>query len=116
MTTKLNFGRDIQGYNAFAPQFSDYIVSATLAQSTDTSTTVPSDSNCYIAVFEPSAGATIYVAVNETAQVPAGASFSQTTSECNPAARQVYAGDVLHFITPDIGSSINVAFYSNSTG
>jgi hypothetical protein len=116
MTTALNFGSDVKGSNAYAPRFSNSKWSATLAATTDTTLTVPSDKASYIAVFEPSPGATIYVANGATAAAPAGASFASTTSECNPAAREVSAGDVLHFFTPDTGSTMTVVFYSNSAG
>ena len=43
MTTKLNFGRDIQGYNSYAPQPSTNMYSATLAAGGNATITLPTN-------------------------------------------------------------------------
>lgn len=124
MTTKFNMTRDINGYNAFGVVSSDTKYSATLAINTDTSLTVPSsmglggngfyNSTRWLAIFNFTPGAAVWVANNATAAVPAGAPFASTTSELNPAAREVKGGDVLHFICGSAGVSVSVVFYSLS--
>jgi hypothetical protein len=121
-TTPFLLVRDINGYNGFGLPFSNKIFSATLAQNTDKTVVVPLDgpqgatsatyTNRYIAIFEYEVGANVYVALNHTAADPAGSSFAATTSELNPAARQVSAGDTLHFLTPDTSANVTVVFYA----
>ena len=123
MTTKFSMVRDINGYNGFGLQFSDTKYSALIAEATDTSLTVPTGTTIgsghstntlrLLAIFSYEPGASVWVALNGTAAVPAGAAFASTTSELNPVARSVSAGDVLHFITPDSGgSNVGVTFYA----
>lgn len=121
--TPFSLTRDINGYNGFGLAFSDTKYSATIAQSTDTTLTVGGASpdgmissfsaNRYLAIFNFEPGAQVWVANNATAAVPAGASFASTSSELNPSARVVQAGDVLHFITPDSGgANVSVVIYA----
>lgn len=123
--TPFTLTRDINGYNGFGLQFADNKYNATIAQSTDTTLTIPGDApmgavnnvtiNKYIAIFSYEPGAQVWVANNATAAVPVGATFATTTSEQNPSARVVDAGDVLHFITPDSGgANISVILYALS--
>lgn len=124
MATKFNMTRDINGYNGFGLAFTDTAYSATLAATTDTSFTVPSSmgmggngffsSSEWLAIFEYTPGSEVWVAVNTTAAVPAGASFAATASEMNPAARLVKGGDVLHFKTASANNSVSVLLYSLS--
>ena len=121
--TPFALSRDVNGYNGFGLQFSDNKYSATVAQTTDTTLTIPGDApmgavnnvtiNKYIAIFSYEPGSQVWVANNETAEIPVGASFAATTSELNPSARQVNAGDVLHFYTPDAtGAEVSVILYA----
>ena len=122
MPTPWSMTRDINGYNGFGLAFSLDKYSATIATSTDTTLTVPSagplgsgtsstSTNKYIAIFSYEPGSSVWVAVNATAAVPAGASFAATTSELLPTARYVKGGDVLHFITGDTSATVGVTFY-----
>lgn len=112
MTTKLSFGRDVQGYNAYAPPFGDDGSQCVLAANTAQSVTVPSNFTNWIAVFSYSPGSNVWVANNVTATVPTGA-FSSTTSKLLPASRTVSAGDVISFITSDTDSpQVGVIFYA----
>lgn len=115
--------RDINSFNGFGLPFSDNKYSATIAQSTDTTLTIPGSApmgyvnnitvNKYIAIFSYEPGAQVWVANGVTAAIPVGATFASTDSEQNPSARQVDAGDVLHFFTPDSGgASISVVLYA----
>jgi len=121
--TPFNLTSDINGYNGFGLEFADNKYSAIIAQSTDTTLTVPSNAamgwatqtsvNKYIAIFSYEPGAQVWVANNDTAAIPAGATFAATTSELNPSARVVNAADVLHFFTPDSGgASVGVLIYA----
>jgi hypothetical protein len=123
MTTKWILTRDINGYNGFGLPFTDTAYSATLTANTDTSLVVPSTNppggNSYegnakavlIAIFSFDPGTSVWVARNAVASAPAGASFAATSSELNPAARQVYAGDTLHFYSTGTAVNISVLFY-----
>lgn len=116
MTTKLVFGRDNQGYNAYAPQFSNIHFSATLVNGAASSITVPSDSSAYVAAFSYQPGTIVWVANNHTATVPAAATFGATNSELNPGARLVYPGDVISLITSSTTADCGVSLYAVDGG
>lgn len=86
-TTKLNFGRDVQGYNAYSPAPSNQAYSATLASGGNSTITLPGDAPGYIVAFSYQPGADVWVAYNGSASAPAGSTFASTTSELNPGAR-----------------------------
>lgn len=121
MSTPFWMVRDINGYNGFGLKPSSQKYSATLAQSTDTSFTVPkgnlvgsgssTGSKKYLAIFSYEPGSAVWVAYNATAAVPGGAAFAATSSELLPTARYVSQGDVIHFITPDTGVSVGITLY-----
>jgi hypothetical protein len=99
MTTKLSFGRDVQGYNAFAPAFADDAFSANLdASGGIDSITVPANFQNWIVSFSYQPGADIWVALNATAAAPVGDTFAATTSELNPGSRTVKANDVISLL------------------
>ncbi len=122
MTTKFSMTRDINGYNGFGLKFTDTAYSCTLTANADTTLTIPSISALggsnstttnpqLIAIFFFDPGTTVWVANNASAAAPAGSTFAATASEANPAARQVQGGDVLHFLSVDIGVDVGVALY-----
>lgn len=111
MTTPINFAQS-QGYNTFAPDFSDTNYTASLINGSEQTITVPSDSAAYIASFSYQPGTVVWVANNATAAVPAGASFASAASSLNPGARKVEAGDVLHLITATATAEVSVTFYA----
>lgn len=122
MATPFALTRDINGFNGFGLPFTSDKYSATLTTLTDTTLTVPGSSamgaacattyNKFIAIFSYEPGASVWVALNETAAVPAGSSFASTTSELLPSARSVQDGDVLHFYSSDDSASVGVTFYA----
>ncbi len=112
MTTVLNFGRDVQGYNAYAPPFSTDKFSATIANGVEQTFTVPSNYKTWIVSIVPNSGGNIFVARNQTAAIPAGATFAATNSEQNPGPRTVYAGDVIHVITDDTSVDVSAILYA----
>ena len=109
--TQLNFGRDVQGFNAYAPVQADLLYSATLASGVNASVTIPSSAPKWIIAVSYQPGTTVYMSVNGTAEEPAGGTFAITTSELNPSPRTVYAGDVVDFITPNTTADVGVALY-----
>lgn len=114
MSTLLNFGRDVQGLNAYAPSFSQNKFSATLTNGAEEKLTVPSNYESWIAAFSFEPGANVWVSNNQTSEIPAGATFLSTTSELNPGSRKVSAGDVLSFITDNTTADVGVSLYAVS--
>jgi len=123
MATLFSLTRDCNGFNGFGLQFSDTKYSSFIDQSTDTTLTIPGDApmgivsnvtvNKYLAIFSFEPASQVWVANNETAEIPVGNTFSVTGSELNPTARAVNAGDVLHFITSDsAGANVSVIIYA----
>ncbi len=110
----LNFGRDVQGMNAYAPVQSDLKYSATLAAGAGENLTVPSSTAKWIVGFSYQPGASIWVSVNGTAAVPAGGTFLASTSELNPPARTVFAGDVINMITANTTADVGIVLYATS--
>jgi hypothetical protein len=87
MTTKLSYGRDVQGYNTFAPNVSVDKFSVTLASGGNATLTLPTNVPTWIVSFSFQAGSNIWVAYNGTAAAPAGATFASITSELLPGSR-----------------------------
>jgi hypothetical protein len=114
MTTMLNFGRDVQGYNAYAPPFATDLKSATLANGSAKSFTVPSNYKIWNVNFSYQSGVDIWVSINGTAAVPAGSSFASTNSILNPASRTVTAGTVISCITANTTADIGIEMYAVS--
>lgn len=113
-TTKLNFERDINGYNAFAPDFPTLIWSATLTNGAETTFTVPGNFQVWVMALSPQPGSNIWVARNTTAAIPVGNTLAATNSELNPAQRRVYADDVIHVITANTTADVEIALYAIS--
>ena len=118
MSNELHFGRDDQGYNAFAPYPSSLSFSATLVNGAADTVTVPQNASRYIVSFSYQPGASVFVDfTGATAAVPAGGTFSATTSELNPSSRSINAllpdGSVKTFslITSSASASVTVTFY-----
>ncbi len=89
MTTPLSFGRDRQGYNAFAPAVSTNMYSAAITSGGNATITLPGDVPVWIVAFSYQPGSDIWVSYNGSAAAPAGATFAATSSELNPGARLV---------------------------
>ena len=87
MSTKINFGRDVQGYNTFAPPPSTDKYSATLAAGGNSTITLPTNSPYWIVSFSYQPGADVWVAYNGSAAAPVGATFASTASELLPGSR-----------------------------
>lgn len=112
MSTILNFGRDINSFNAYAPQTSSNKYSATLAAATETHITLPSNYPAWIVSFSIQPGTTVWVDVTgATAGVPSGATLAATTAEQNPGQRTVLAGGKVSMITANTTADVGVMLW-----
>lgn len=121
MATQYSIPPQAQGVNGFATLFCDTNYTSKLAATTAITVTVPSfaamglptanEYNKFLAVFSYEAGAVVWVANNATAAVPAGATFAASTSQLNPACKQVKAGDVISMISPGT-PNVSVSFFA----
>lgn len=111
--TQLNFGRDVQGMNAFAPMPSDIMYSANVPAGGSNAVEVPSSNENWIVVFSYQAGSTIWVSINDVGAPPAGGIFLPTTSFLMPAQYKLKAGDVIscYNATGSI-QQVGIAFYA----
>ncbi len=113
MSTQLNFGRDVQGMNAYAPFTSTNKYNATITNGAETHITVPSDSENWIAAFAYQPGSNVWVDLTgATAAIPAGATLTACTSELNPGQRKVLAGSKISMITDDSTADVGVILYA----
>jgi hypothetical protein len=115
MSIELNFGRDVQGYNAYAPRTSGDKWSATITNGSETHITIPSNFPIWIAVFSFQPGTNVWVDLTgATASVPAGATLASTTAELNPASRTVFAGGKISLITDNTSADVGISLYAVS--
>jgi len=117
MTTPLNFGRDVQGFNAFAPATSDIKYSATITNGNETHISVPQSATKWIVVFSYQPGTNVWVDLTgATAAIPVGATLAATTAELNPASRTINAlnnsgtASKVSMITDNATADVGVAF------
>jgi hypothetical protein len=114
-SVQLNFGRDVQGFNAYAPQTSGNKWSATITNGNETHITVPSNFQIWIAVFSYQPGTDVWVDLTgTTAAIPVGATLASTTAELNPASRTVFAGGKISIITDNTSADVGVSLYAIS--
>lgn len=108
---QLSFGRDIQSYNAYAPQPSNNKYSATIADGTPTSITVPSTAAVWIVSFRYFPNDVWVDTSGATAIIPVGATLASTTSELNPASLTLNAGTVISMITGLTTADVSVVMW-----
>jgi hypothetical protein len=113
MSTLLKFGRDVQGYNAFAPPFSADKYAVTLTGGAAQQITIPGTYTNWIVSFSYQPGTNVWVARNGTAAVPTG-TVGTTNSEQNPGQRTIQAGDTLSFITDNTTADFGIILYAIS--
>lgn len=110
MTTVLAFGRDAQGYNAYAPAPSTNMYSATLAAGGNSTITLPTNKAAWIVSFSFQPGSDVWVAYNGSAAAPAGSTFASNTSELLPGARALPA------LRNDGVTATTINLYNNGSG
>ena len=114
MATELQFGRDIQGYNSYAPYPSTNKFSATITVGAATSITVPKNFPLWIVSFRYSPN-DVWVDVSGAAAiVPVGATLASTTSELNPASLTLTAGTNISIITSQTSADVSVVMWPMS--
>ena len=121
MATQYNIDSQTKGVNGFGLPFCKLVYTSALAANTDTSLVVPTSAavgapaattyNKFIAVFSYQPSSKVWVALNAAAAAPAGAPFALSTSELNPLAKYVKAGDTVHMLCV-AGADVSVAFYA----
>ncbi len=119
MTTRFSMTRDINGYNGFGRQTTDLKYGVTLSAGAEQHITIPAATDGqyrnYLAIFSVEAGGNIWVALNDTADLPT-ATLAAINSELNPIAYYI-KGDgeqVLSLITSDTTASMGVVLYAVS--
>lgn len=112
MSTILNFGRDVQGYNAYAPQFATDKYFATITNGVPQDLVIPSTHSTWIISIVPGAGGNIWVSHNNLVGLPTDDTFTSTASELNPGPRTVFAGDVISVITDQTTCDVSVILYA----
>lgn len=107
--------RDINGYNGFGLEFSNYNIQTTLQAGVAQQFVVPTTASSYYnnveCIFSFSPGSSVWVSINGTAQLP-GSSFLLTNSQLNPAGRTVAIGDTISVICSDSDVQVGVSFYA----
>ena len=120
MATKYNIPSEVNGVNGFGSPYCADTYTTTLAANTVATLTVPASASMgnalqtkkrYLAVFSYHAARNVYVAINETAAVPAGATLVASTSELNPPAKVVVEGDVISIICATASTDVSIALY-----
>jgi hypothetical protein len=108
----LNLGRDVSGRTTFLRSKADHIYNGVLTSLGGEQTiTIPSDAKYWDVIFAVTPGASIWIAINQTAVVPSS-SIATGTSELNPVGySRLLAGDVIHFITGDTSNDVSIALY-----
>lgn len=114
MSTLLQFGRDVQGYNAYAPQPSKDKFSATLTNGRATSTIVPSNASVWVVSFRYYPNDVWVDVTGATAVIPSGATLATTTSELNPASLELVAGTNISVITAQTSADISIVMWPMS--
>jgi hypothetical protein len=107
----LEFGRDLQSYNAYAPQPSTVKYSATITNGSATSITVPSTYQTWIVSFRYYPNDVWVDVSGATAIIPVGATLASTTSELNPASLTLQAGANISIITGQTTADVSIVMW-----
>lgn len=96
--------------------FSPLKYTAMLAANVDTTLVVPGDAPRYKVIINSIPGASwVWMALNEPAANPAGATILPSSSEMvhvTASCREVKAGDVLHFLSPNANTPLSIVLYA----
>lgn len=107
----LSFGRDVQGYNAFAPIPSTVKYSATITNGNETHVTVPSSFAQWVVSFRYFPNDVWVDVSGATAIIPVGATLASTTSELNPASLMLNSGTKISMITGQTTADVSVVMW-----
>lgn len=110
-TNPLHFGRDDQGYNAYAPYPSTVKYNATITDGNATSITVPSTYALWIVSFRYYPNDVWVDVSGATAAIPVGATLAATTSELNPASLTLTAGTTISIITGLTTADVSIVMW-----
>jgi hypothetical protein len=111
MSTELQFGRDVQGYNSYAPYPSINKWSATITNGSATSITVPSNFPLWVVSFRYYPNDVWVDVSGATASVPVGATLATTTSELNPASLTLTSGTNISVITAQTTADVSIVMW-----
>jgi len=107
----LNFGRDVQGMNAYAPAPSTVKYAATITNGNATSITVPTTYQTWIVSFRYYPN-DVWVDVSGAAAIiPVGSTLASTTSELNPASLTLQSGNTISMITGLTSVDVSVVMW-----
>jgi hypothetical protein len=113
-TIPLIFGRDVQGFNAYAPQPSVTKYAATITTGAATSITVPKSAANWLVSFRYYPN-DVWVDVSGAAAIiPTSATLTATTSELNPATLTLPAGTNISLITGLTAADVSVVMWPSS--
>ena len=110
-TIPLQFGRDQQGYNAYAPYPSTVKFRATITNGNATSTTVPSSFPLWIVSFRYYPNDVWVDVSGATAGIPVGATLVATTSELNPSSLTLTSGTTISIITAQTTADVSIVMW-----
>ena len=110
-STILQFGRDSQGYNAYAPYPSGNKYSATITVGSATSITVPSNYALWVVSFRYYPNDVWVDVSGATAIIPVGATLASTTSELNPSSLTLTAGTTISLITGLTAADVSIVMW-----
>lgn len=109
--TMLNFGRDTQGYNTYAPLPSTNKWAATITDGSETSIKVPSTAQTWVVSFRYYPNDVWVDTSGAAAIIPVGATLAPTTSELNPASLTLQAGANISMITGQTTADVSVVMW-----
>lgn len=110
-TIPLQFGRDQQGYNAFAPYPSTVKYSATITNGSATSITVPKSFPLWIVSFRYYPNDVWVDVTGATAAIPVGATLASATSELNPSSLTLASGATISIITGLTSADVSIVMW-----
>lgn len=107
----LNFGRDVQGMNAYAPAPSNVKFKATLTNGNAASCTVPSSHQVWIVSFRYYPNDVWVDVSGATATIPGSNALVASTAELNPASFTLQAGTVVSMVTAQTTADVSVVMW-----
>jgi len=117
MVAALKFGKDSQGFNAYAPKPCDLRWFVDLDNGVAASVTLPGDAPWYTVSFRYQPGTTVWVDVEGgTAEFPTLNTTATTDSEMNPASLLLAADTVISIITPNATAQVGICAWQGGNG